>query len=173
MQRAQVNDLRDRPELQPTANPVDRFQYMHGAQLSLVNFGQIVSQAISGLNKFTDLYGEEQNALGAEEFQKTYQEALKENQDQAAAFRSAVAKGDLAEAHNPFFVTGFRKAAARELATRYFGESGVELAKFYAVGTQPDPQTGIAPIAAPENQMAGFADKFQEVVCRPGDDRPG
>jgi hypothetical protein len=163
MPRPQVQDLRGEPTINATARPVDRFSYVHGQQLSLIDFQGLSRSLTQALNTYTNIYGDQENALGEAEFQKVYQNAKQENTDQAAAFRKAVASGGLAEAHNPFFVTGFRKAAARELATRYYGESQIAIAEGHAGTVTPNPTTGI-----PEAFNPAI-----EPICTPGSDKPG
>ena len=143
--------LKEAPTIQPAASPVDRFQAIQPARVvpSLIDFAGFSKTLSKALLSLEATNAEEQNELGAAEFERRLAQAQEGSDNLADAFAKALGRGEIEESNNPYFVTGFRKAAARQLATRWFGEASEAIANGFAASTQVDPKTGVAPIADP------------------------
>src|SRR5688572_6167582 len=112
MPRRVEQDLERQPTLQPTVTPRDDYQQIHEQRLNLTPWGALSKSLTNSLATWTDMYGDQQNALGQAEFSKTLAAAEQEHGDMAQAFAQAVSKGAMKDSHNPFFVTGYRRAIA-------------------------------------------------------------
>ena len=122
MPRLQVDDLR-RGEIQPRANPVDNFQYVHGTKLNFTDFSELSATLTNGLANLELGGAERDQELGAAELEKRLGEAEASSGSLAEAFAKVTNKGVISEFSNPYFRTGYIKALAREIAARGYGEA--------------------------------------------------
>lgn len=142
------NELQRTPEVHPAVSPVDNFAYVQGARMtpSLTDFQGLSKSLNESLLGINEEYAVKQNELGAADFEKQLADAEASSGSLSEAFAKALSSGAINESDNPYFRTGARKAAARQLATRGFGEGSEEISNWYSSQAQVNPQTGVAPV---------------------------
>lgn len=146
MARPVVNDLQVNTDLQPRANPIDNYQQAHAQHVNLFDFAALSSSLTNIAAGLEFGNAEKDQELGAAEFEKNLAEAMDGHNSIADAFAQAVSKG-ASHKDNPYFYTGFAKAAGREYAARFAAEGKALISTGYQESAKVNPETGIPPIA--------------------------